>query len=391
MAVSITHTKVSEKIDGADETLVRPSDWNAVHTFADIAPLASPTFTGQVIVPNGLEATPGVVFTSETNSGFYWKQAGRIALSLTGSFHYYFTDVEFDILGNDIPLKLGAASDVVIRRGAANVLDLRNTTNAQSLRIYTSYTDASNYERFAINTAAGTITLAAETLGTGTDNINISLVPAGTGQVLFPNGAAATPSIAFASDTDTGIMWGTSGIIQFVNNSAVRYDFRDDVFSFMGTAVAGLYPVMHWSNASDLKLVYGGTACLQLGWNAAGVTDQMIKGPDRITSDGVGGNFTIAGGRNRGASVGGSIIFQTSPAAAAGVTGTLTTRLTIDSTGILNIASGGTLQVGGTQVVGARVVDARCDDAINSGDATTDGVIDALRDAMITHGLIAAA
>lgn len=44
----------------------------------------------------------------------------------------------------------------------------------------------------------------------------------------------------------------------------------------------------------------------------------------------------------------------------------------------------------GTQVVGPRVVDARCDDAVNSGDATTDGVIDALRDAMITHGLIEA-
>jgi len=38
-----------------------------------------------------------------------------------------------------------------------------------------------------------------------------------------------------------------------------------------------------------------------------------------------------------------------------------------------------------------QVVDARIDDAINSGDATTDGVIDALRDAMISYGLIAAA
>jgi len=49
------------------------------------------------------------------------------------------------------------------------------------------------------------------------------------------------------------------------------------------------------------------------------------------------------------------------------------------------------VKVAGTQVVGARVIDARVDDAINSGDATTDGVIDALRDAMVTHGLIAAA
>jgi hypothetical protein len=46
--------------------------------------------------------------------------------------------------------------------------------------------------------------------------------------------------------------------------------------------------------------------------------------------------------------------------------------------------------VGSNKVVGARVIDARCDDTINSGDATTDGVIDALRDAMIAHGLIAA-
>ena len=50
-----------------------------------------------------------------------------------------------------------------------------------------------------------------------------------------------------------------------------------------------------------------------------------------------------------------------------------------------------TYKVSGTQVVGARVVDARCDDAVNSGDGTTDGVIDSLRDALIAHGLLAAA
>jgi hypothetical protein len=59
--------------------------------------------------------------------------------------------------------------------------------------------------------------------------------------------------------------------------------------------------------------------------------------------------------------------------------------------GNVDVASTKVYKVAGTQVVGARVVDARCDDAVNSGDATTDGVIDALRDAMIAHGLIAAA
>lgn len=61
----------------------------------------------------------------------------------------------------------------------------------------------------------------------------------------------------------------------------------------------------------------------------------------------------------------------------------------ITNDGVVNAT--GEYQVDGTKVVGNRVVDARCDDTINSGDATTDGVIDALRDAMIAHGLIAAA
>lgn len=80
-------------------------------------------------------------------------------------------------------------------------------------------------------------------------------------------------------------------------------------------------------------------------------------------------------------------------------------KVTILSTGKVGINDAGPgemLDVGGNtnvtgvykvddvQVVSNRVIDARCDDAIDSGDGTTDGVIDALRDAMITHGLIAA-
>lgn len=59
----------------------------------------------------------------------------------------------------------------------------------------------------------------------------------------------------------------------------------------------------------------------------------------------------------------------------------------------VNINATGVYKVDGIQVVTNRVVDARCDDTINTSawDSTTAGVLDALRDAMITHGLIAAA
>lgn len=52
----------------------------------------------------------------------------------------------------------------------------------------------------------------------------------------------------------------------------------------------------------------------------------------------------------------------------------------------------GEISVAGVKVIGERVVDARCDDVVdNTYGAEEAGVLDSLRDAMIAHGLIAAA
>ena len=60
--------------------------------------------------------------------------------------------------------------DVFLYRDAAGVLCQRNATNAQATRIYNTWTDASNYERFAIDwqTTANVCLLRTEALGTGT-------------------------------------------------------------------------------------------------------------------------------------------------------------------------------------------------------------------------------
>ena len=62
----------------------------------------------------------------------------------------------------------------------------------------------------------------------------------------------------------------------------------------------------------------------------------------------------------------------------------------IGASGENNIRAGGYHDVNNAQVVSTRVIDDRCDDALNTGDATSDGVIASLRSAMIAHGLIAA-
>jgi len=74
--------------------------------------------------------------------------------------------------------------DLCLYRDAAGTLAQRNSTNAQTFRVYTTYTDGSNYEAFQISTAAGTVTLAPITAGSGTDDISLVLTPTGTGRVV---------------------------------------------------------------------------------------------------------------------------------------------------------------------------------------------------------------
>jgi len=103
------------------------------------------------------------------------------------------------------PLSIGSASiglttsasfnwngDLILLRDAANTLALRNSTSAQVLNSYYSYTDASNFQRAALKTASANIELAAESLGTGAANIDVKLTPKGTGVLQYGTHSALT-------------------------------------------------------------------------------------------------------------------------------------------------------------------------------------------------------
>jgi hypothetical protein len=61
----------------------------------------------------------------------------------------------------------GGAPVLMLAFDAANTLAQRNGTNAQTLRVYGTFTDASNYTRLAVNTTATTVTIQTERAGTG--------------------------------------------------------------------------------------------------------------------------------------------------------------------------------------------------------------------------------
>jgi len=74
-----------------------------------------------------------------------------------------------------------SSEDTFLTRDSANVLAQRNGTNAQTLRIYRSYTDTSNYSRWTVKWNTSTAILHAEGAGTGSD-----------GSVAFNDAALAT-------------------------------------------------------------------------------------------------------------------------------------------------------------------------------------------------------
>jgi hypothetical protein len=95
-----------------------------------------------------------------------------------------------DIQGNSAILRMVDAA-VSTRFGSLNgIADahlgfISLTATAQKVSVYRLATDASNYERLALSSSAGVFSITCETAGTGADDIDLTLTPAGTGNVRF--------------------------------------------------------------------------------------------------------------------------------------------------------------------------------------------------------------
>jgi hypothetical protein len=92
---------------------------------------------------DGTLALPGIAFTSQTSTGIYKPAATQIGMVA------------------------GGATQLLL---SANVLEQRNGTSFQTLRVFNTYTDASNYERLSIFGGASW-SILAQAAGTGAARI----------------------------------------------------------------------------------------------------------------------------------------------------------------------------------------------------------------------------
>jgi hypothetical protein len=89
----------------------------------------------------------------------------------------------------------GGSRDVYLYRDAASTLALRNSTAAQTFRLYETYTDASNYERGVLTMGSNALVLAFESAGTGSADGDIVFTPKGSGTVKFGTHSAVAAEI----------------------------------------------------------------------------------------------------------------------------------------------------------------------------------------------------
>lgn len=146
-----------------------------------------PNVAGSATLPVIAWADSGGVY----DTGVFQGGTNIISVTLAGVASYLFSG-DF-ILRNSRGIAFDTSTgggDVFIEIDAANILAQRNSTSAQTWRLYETFTDASNNQGLSMDagvTIANTITIIPFENGTGADDQDLSLSGLGTGDLIFNN------------------------------------------------------------------------------------------------------------------------------------------------------------------------------------------------------------
>jgi len=183
--------------------------------------------SGQIRAINGTGTSPAYSFinASSNAAGMWLYDVNTLALRGNG------TNTGINIAQANVRLGANALAwgvdfnndDVQLHRDAAATLAQRNGTNAQTFRIYNTFTDASNYERGKMEWASNVLRIGTEKAGTGTARALEFQTDGTTRMTLDASGnlgLGVTPS-AWGS-TNKALDFGTIGGISS-DSSTVRF------------------------------------------------------------------------------------------------------------------------------------------------------------------------
>jgi len=230
------------------------------------------TLTTGLLVGDGSAGAPSVALASSPTTGFYGSSA-IIQAAIAGTQRFSFQNGVFAIVNNTAASIIFNTDTTLIRDGAANVLALRNSTNAQAFRAYNTYTDASNYERGFFEWSSNVLEVG--TLHNGTGTARALRLKVGAGQ-----------NIKFA--TTSTDRWEINGDGHFVTIADNVYDigtsgnYRPRTV-YIGTSLI-VPTITTTSHINGGGYILAGAANI-IGWSGRSFLDSPSDGVIRLTNN----------------------------------------------------------------------------------------------------------
>lgn len=232
---SADHLVISQA-SGASDGYLSSADWttfnNAASSLTNYVLKAGDTMTGNLVLPTGTAAAPSLSFATGSGAGLYGYTNNAFHIALGGGLHYTIS-----------------SSGIVLRNNASSFfLD----PSLNRLLYFSATASAVNYLTIANAATLNGPTIGAATTGSDT-NININLVPKGTGQVVHPSGGTSAPGITFSGLTNYGLT-AASGYTAIVTNGIVTGQFYSGSLRIPGNIAHPQYgnPLLTFTNGNTV-------------------------------------------------------------------------------------------------------------------------------------------
>jgi hypothetical protein len=180
------YLKGTHLILGADSYLWR-SAANVLNMGSGTSDSSATLKLGILLAGDGTQAAPSLAFATDPTYGFY---KGNNFIGVTQQVVAN-SSISASSLNAGSGGSLSIGWDARLYRDAANVLALRNGTNAQAFNIYNTYTDTSNYERGVLKWSGNFLHIGTEKGGSG--QVRGVLVDVGGSSVFAVNSNAIWP------------------------------------------------------------------------------------------------------------------------------------------------------------------------------------------------------
>lgn len=220
---------------------------SALGTDANIGIRLEPAGTGGVIVPVGTASHPGVVFLGSLTTGMFSSAANTVDFATNGL-------EAFQIL------PVGAA---------VNWVSVSPSATTTPVLISSKGTDA---------------------------NISLELTPKGTGSVIVPNGALATPGIVFAGSLTTGIFRSAGNTIDFSLAGVEAFQMLPNAAGVNWLSVSPsstTIPLQLVAEGSDINI---SIELVPAGTGGVIVPDGLVGTPGITFSDATTGLYSVGAG-----------------------------------------------------------------------------------------------